>query len=76
MTRYFSRLAPAVAMLAVAQPSHAQGTEQALIAARDTVWRAFFRNDTALLRRFIPPSAATLEGGAARQDDGARAPTS
>jgi hypothetical protein len=38
--------------------------EQQLVAARDTVWRAFFRNDTALLRRYIPPAAATAEGAA------------
>lgn len=36
--------------------------ERQLVAARDTVWRAWFHNDTALLRRFIPPAAATLEG--------------
>jgi hypothetical protein len=43
---------------------NAQSTklERQLIAARDTVWRAWFHNDTALLRRFIPPAAATLEG--------------
>ena len=33
-----------------------------LLAARDTVWRAWFANDTAVLRRFIPPGAATAEG--------------
>jgi len=38
------------------------GLERELFAARDTVWRAWFRNDTALLRRFIPPAAATIEG--------------
>lgn len=63
MTRYLTRLALSLVMLTLAAPSHAQSTEHALIAARDTVWRAFFRNDTALLRRYIPPSAATLEGG-------------
>src|SRR5215467_13358421 len=44
--------------------AHAQTTrlEREIFAARDTVWRAWFRNDTALLRRFIPPAAATLEG--------------
>lgn len=36
--------------------------DRQLLAARDTVWRAWFRNDTALLHRFIPPAAATLEG--------------
>jgi len=38
-------------------------TTQQLVAARDTVWRAWFANDTALLRRFIPQSAAAAEGG-------------
>src|SRR6516162_8460397 len=36
--------------------------ERELIAALDTVWRAWFHNDTTLLRRFIPQAAATLEG--------------
>src|SRR4051794_15533806 len=39
-----------------------QDPRQAILAARDTVWRAWFSNDTALLRRFIPPAAATAEG--------------
>src|SRR5215211_1419198 len=43
-------------------PLAAQRVEQQLVAARDTVWRAFFHNDTALLRRYIPPAAATAEG--------------
>jgi len=38
-------------------------TSQQLIAARDTVWRAWFANDTVLLRRFVPQSAAAAEGG-------------
>ena len=46
----------------VPTPLAAQGVEQQLVAARDTVWRAFFRNDTALLRRYIPPAAASAEG--------------
>jgi hypothetical protein len=49
-------------LLAVPAPARAQTVEQELVAARDTVWRAFFHNDTALLRRYIPPAAATLEG--------------
>lgn len=36
--------------------------DKQLIAARDTVWRAYFNNDTVLLKRYIPPAAATLEG--------------
>ena len=46
----------------VVKPLAAQGVDKELIAARDTVWRAYFRNDTALLRRYVPPAAATLEG--------------
>lgn len=37
-------------------------TNQQLIAARDTVWHAWFANDTALLRRFVPAAAAAAEG--------------
>jgi hypothetical protein len=36
--------------------------ERRLVAARDTVWRAWFSNDTALLRRYLPPAAASVEG--------------
>lgn len=36
--------------------------EKQILAARDTVWRAWYTNDTALLRRFIPPAAAAIEG--------------
>jgi hypothetical protein len=35
--------------------------ERQILAARDTVWRAWFANDTTVLRRFIPPAAATLD---------------
>lgn len=51
-------------MATMAHPLGAQNadTERQLVAARDTIWRAFFRNDTALLRRYLPPAAATLEG--------------
>lgn len=38
-------------------------TSQQLIAARDTVWRAWFANDTVLLHRFIPTTAAAAQGG-------------
>ena len=33
-----------------------------LFAARDTVWRAWFANDTALLRRFVPSAAVEITG--------------
>ena len=51
----------------VALPLTAQTptTTQQLIAARDTVWRAWFANDTVLLHRFLPQSAAAAEGGEA-----------
>jgi hypothetical protein len=57
----------ALAGLCIARPLTAQAptTAQQLIAARDTVWRAWFANDTVLLHRFIPTSAAAAEGGAA-----------
>jgi len=51
----------------VMKPLSAQSVETELVAARDTVWRAFYHNDTALLRRYIPPAAATLEGSARQQ---------
>ena len=59
------RLLPALlALSVVSSESYAQSSspDRELLAARDTVWRAFFHHDTALLRRYIPPAAATLEG--------------
>lgn len=55
----------ALAGVCIALPLQAQTstTTQQLIAARDTVWRAWFANDTVLLRRFIPTTAAAAEGG-------------
>lgn len=52
----------AFAVAAAALPAQTPGIDRQLVAARDTVWRAWFHHDTALLRRFIPPAAATLEG--------------
>jgi hypothetical protein len=45
--------------------AQAPTTSQQLLAARDTVWHAWFADDTALLRRFIPQAAAAAEGGEA-----------
>ena len=45
-----------------ALPGQTPNADRQLVAARDTVWRAWFHHDTALLQRFIPPAAATLEG--------------
>jgi hypothetical protein len=59
-------LIPVSLGLCLALPLTAQTptTAQQLIAARDTVWRAWFANDTALLRRFVPTAATAAEGGA------------
>jgi hypothetical protein len=48
----------------IAAPMSAQSAdvERQLVAARDTVWRAWFANDTALLRRYLPPAMASAEG--------------
>ena len=46
----------------VMKPLAAQRVDKELLAARDTVWRAYFHNDTVLLHRYIPSAAATLEG--------------
>jgi hypothetical protein len=57
----------ALASMCLTLPLTAQTptTAQQLIAARDTVWRAWFANDTVLLHRFLPPAASAAEGGAA-----------
>jgi len=51
-------------VLGLARPVSGQSPDvrQRLVAARDTIWRAWFSNDTALLRRYLPPAAATVEG--------------
>src|SRR5690348_13468790 len=48
----------------IARPLQAQSADvtRQILAARDTVWHAWFANDTALLRRYIPPAAASVEG--------------
>src|SRR5438067_5299140 len=55
----------AMSAIALALPVYGQTptTAQQLIAVRDTVWHAWFANDTVLLRRFVPRSAAAVEGG-------------
>lgn len=58
MKTFIVALAAASTTLSAQTP----GADRQLLAARDTVWRAWFQHDTALLRRFIPPAAATLEG--------------
>ena len=55
----------AVAAASAEAGAQASTVEKELVAARDTVWHAYFANDTVLLRRFIPPAAATLKGGSA-----------
>jgi len=58
----------ALAIVAVAlatAPSAAQSTskdtERQLLAARDTVWRAWFSNDTSALNRMLPRASAAAE---------------
>ena len=38
-------------------------TRAAVLAARDTIWRAWFAHDTAALRRLLPRSTTAGEGG-------------
>ena len=45
----------------VAAQSASPNVEQQILAARDTVWRAWFANDTAVLRRVLPPAATAAE---------------
>src|SRR3954471_6506088 len=60
-----------VSLVSLPFATHAQGvdTNREILAARDTVWRAWFSNDTALLRRFIPPAAAVIEGTGRKWSD-------
>ncbi|HEY2377364.1 MAG TPA: nuclear transport factor 2 family protein [Gemmatimonadaceae bacterium] len=55
-------IAASIVCIAVPLTAQTPTTAQQLIAARDTVWRAWFANDTVLLRRFIPAAAAVAEG--------------
>lgn len=73
----------AVAGAAAGLGAQGAGPDREIVAARDTVWRAWFTNDTMLLHRFIPNAAATADGSAQlrwndRREifDGARAFTS
>lgn len=43
--------------------------ERQILAARDSVWRAWFANDTGVLRRVLPDAAVATEGGANRWVD-------
>ena len=63
--RAMKKLILMLATACITQPLGAQSpeTQRQLIAARDTIWRAYFSNDTALLRRFLPQAAASFEGG-------------
>src|SRR3569833_1300461 len=45
------------------------GADREILAARDSVWRAWYTNDTAALHRFIPPAAAVLDGTPQRWSD-------
>ncbi|HVT37969.1 MAG TPA: nuclear transport factor 2 family protein [Gemmatimonadaceae bacterium] len=56
-----------VAGLARPLSGQSPDVQRQLVAARDTVWHAWFSNDTALLRRYLPPAAASVEGPASKQ---------
>ena len=62
-TRHLLVATAVAAAQSIAQPIAAQSSDvnRQLLAARDTVWRAWYSNDTALLRRYIPAAAATVE---------------
>jgi hypothetical protein len=64
--RHLTILAALVAVNVTAGAQVGDADRQQLLAARDTVWRAWFANDTAALRRLIPPAAATYEGASGR----------
>ncbi len=53
-----------VATASIARPLCAQSaeTQRQLLAARDTIWYAWFNHDTALLERFLPPAAVSADG--------------
>jgi hypothetical protein len=57
-----SRVLAACLVASRAAGAQSATVEQQLLAARDTVWRAWFANDTARLRRILPPAAAAGEG--------------
>ncbi|HTE43870.1 MAG TPA: nuclear transport factor 2 family protein [Gemmatimonadaceae bacterium] len=45
-------------------PAQSVELQRQLVAARDTIWHAWFTNDTSVLRRYLPPAAASVEGSA------------
>ena len=49
-------------VLAAALPAQTPTVQQQILAARDTVWRAWFANDTARLNRLLPRATAAGEG--------------
>jgi hypothetical protein len=63
--------AATLALVLMPGVGHTQSVDpdREILAARDTVWRAWFSNDTALLRRFIPPAAAVVEGAEQKWSD-------
>jgi len=71
MKTHIAIVAAALALISLSLAACAQGVgaDREILAARDTVWRAWFSNDTALLRRFIPPAAAVIEGTGRKWSD-------
>ena len=55
----FGLLVPRLAAAQQVSPA----IERQIVAARDSVWRAWFTNDTGVLRRVLPGAAVAAEGG-------------
>lgn len=66
MSRRFIMAATLLPSIASAQ-SVSPTIEKQILAARDTVWRAWFANDTTVLRRVLPPATAAAEGAVTTQ---------
>lgn len=61
MLRRFAIAAMLLPSIASAQ-SVSPMIEKQILAARDTVWHAWFSNDTTVLRRVLPPATTAAEG--------------
>jgi ketosteroid isomerase-like protein len=59
MLSFFGLLGPCLASAQYVSPV----VEHQILAARDSVWRAWFANDTGVLRRVLPGAVVAAEGG-------------
>ncbi|MEP6729421.1 MAG: nuclear transport factor 2 family protein [bacterium] len=72
-----SRMKPFIVLLiavSATSPLAGQSTDvkRQLFAARDSIWHAWFTNDTTLLSRLLPPAAATVDGSGKQWRDRAQ----